>query len=129
MPKMHFVFFHIQRRIKMTKINVSQIFFQVCLKYHLLCTHLFSIVLIYSDLSLCHLQKIGTNFPDNPIYMWACMNIQGVSKFSHMEYKMWYFILKQITFSFSKIASINFCFYLLTSICSSVKATYRTQFC
>jgi len=24
MPKMHFVFFHIQRRIKLTKINVSQ---------------------------------------------------------------------------------------------------------
>jgi len=30
--------------------------------------HLFSIVLMYSDLSLCHLPKIGTNFPDNPIF-------------------------------------------------------------
>jgi len=29
--------------------------------------HLFSIVLIYSDLSLRHLPKIGTNFPDNSI--------------------------------------------------------------
>jgi len=38
--------------------------------YDMYAYYLFSIVLIYSDLSLRHLLKIGTNFPDNPIYIY-----------------------------------------------------------
>ena len=54
MSKMHFVFFHIQKRIKLTKINVSQPNFFPSMPevlFFTIYTHviLFSIVLIYSD--------------------------------------------------------------------------------
>jgi len=77
--------------------------------------------LIHMPFPLFHYFRV--NFSLRKAIAGYCLhNIQGILKFAHLEYRTWYFMLKQTIFSFYKIASDKF-----SSFCRRTDWSYTSK--